>query len=77
MPVPPAPAEEGAEAKAEPRLEFSHVECLLYALHQLARHKPEFLTDNEEQLKDFRARSVQIFNALTRIFDFFQNYFYC
>jgi hypothetical protein len=53
--VAPAP---GTEAKDEPKLDFSHVECLLFTFHQLARHKPDFLTSDEARLKEFRIRCV-------------------
>ena len=60
MPLPP-PVEEtnGVESLAdevEPRLEFTYVESLMYAFHQLARQNREFLTEDAERIKDFRAR---------------------
>lgn len=61
MPLPP-PAEEetnGAESTAteiEPRFEFTYVESLMYAFHQLSRQNREFLTEDAERIKDFRAR---------------------
>lgn len=39
-----------------PHLEFSYVECLLYAFHRLARQCTDFLTHDPQVLKDFRAR---------------------
>ena len=60
MPL-PSPVEEtnGVESSAdevEPRLEFTYVESLMYAFHQLARQNREFLTEDAERIKDFRAR---------------------
>jgi len=47
---------------ASPKLQFSYVECLMYAFHQVARRCPQFLTseDNADRLKDFRMRFVLI-----------------
>lgn len=41
-----------------PSILFSHVECLLYALHTLGKQCPEYLAfaDDEGKLKDFRDR---------------------
>ena len=60
MPLPP-PEEESENTdndNSEPKLQFSYVECLMFAFHQLARRCPEFLTseDNADKLKDFRIR---------------------
>ncbi|EEB10656.1 Apoptosis inhibitor, putative [Pediculus humanus corporis] len=52
MPLPP---NDGTELTMEPRLEFSHVECLMYAFHKLVRQCPEFLSD-ADRLKDFKLR---------------------
>lgn len=52
MPPPP----EDADMRTMPYLEFSSVECLLYAFHRLARQCPDFLTHDQQVLKDFRAR---------------------
>lgn len=43
---------------AVPNLQFSYVECLMYAFHQVARRCPQFLTaeENASRLKDFRIR---------------------
>lgn len=66
MPLPPL--EENKEDQTEePKLQFSHVECLLYAFHQLARKTPEFLTENAERLKDFRLR-LQYFGRGVQIY---------
>lgn len=43
---------------SNPSFEFSHIECLLFALHTLGKKSPDqlnFITD-PEKLKDFRAR---------------------
>ncbi|XP_034250943.1 apoptosis inhibitor 5 isoform X2 [Thrips palmi] len=62
MPLPP---DGDADEKSEPRLDFSHVECLIYSYHRLGRQCPEALSKDAEKLKDFRlrlhyfARSVQ------------------
>lgn len=39
-----------------PKLQFSHVECLMYAFHKLCKQTPEFLLRDPEQLKEFRLR---------------------
>ena len=43
---------------ATPDFQFSFIECLMYALHQLSRKYPDFLIaeENEERVKDFRLR---------------------
>ncbi|PVD34057.1 hypothetical protein C0Q70_05319 [Pomacea canaliculata] len=69
MPLPPSDEEEDMSATEEPKLQFSYVECLMYAFHQLARRCPLFLADeaNSERLKDFKirlqyfARGVQVY----------------
>lgn len=57
MPLPSLDAAEEAAAES-PSFKFSHVECLLYALHTLAKQSPEFLTfpDDAQRLKEFRSR---------------------
>ncbi|CAH0559991.1 unnamed protein product [Brassicogethes aeneus] len=52
MPSPP----ENADMAEMPNLDFSTVECLLFAFHRLARQCPDFLTSDQNVLKDFRAR---------------------
>ena len=42
-----------------PSLEFTYVESLMFAFHQLARQNKEFLSENAERCKDFRARYFQ------------------
>ncbi|KAI4501949.1 hypothetical protein M0802_002631 [Mischocyttarus mexicanus] len=51
MPLPPA-----TEITDVPKLQFSHVECLMYAFHKLCKETPEFLVKDPEQLKEFRLR---------------------
>lgn len=57
MPLPSLDAAEDATAET-PSFKFSHVECLLFALHTMAKQSPEFLTfpDDPQRLKDFRSR---------------------
>ena len=54
MPLPPGEEEEkSSEENAEPKLQFSYVECLIFAFHQLAKkvinvygwHAAYFITD--------------------------------
>ncbi|XP_031339697.1 apoptosis inhibitor 5 isoform X2 [Photinus pyralis] len=52
MPPPP----EDTTNLTMPILEFSLVECLLYAFHRLARQCPDFLTHDPQVLKEFRSR---------------------
>jgi len=57
MPLPPPPSdEENGEAVEPPSLEFSHIECLMFTLHQLARRVSAWLADDADRLKDFRLR---------------------
>lgn len=60
MPLPPAgeETENSSEQQAEPELQLSHVECLMYGFHQLAKRDPQFLTADEsaERLRDFKLR---------------------
>lgn len=51
----------------EPRLEFSYVECLMYAFHQLGRQSSDFLTKDAERMKDFRFRSAADDNITSNI----------
>lgn len=55
MPLPPMDADISDE---NPSFQFSHTECLLYALHSLGKQSPEFLTfpNDAAKLKDFRSR---------------------
>lgn len=55
LPPPPADLE---NLENTPSILFSHVECLLFALHAIGKQFPEFLAfkEQEEKLKDFRAR---------------------
>lgn len=59
MPLPLADENaENGSTNGEPKLEFSYVECLMYAFHQLGKKHPEFLTAEEhaDKLKDFKLR---------------------
>lgn len=59
MPLPPPVTDEmngGSTVEAEIRLEFTFVESLIFAFHQLARQHREFLTEDAERSKDFRTR---------------------
>lgn len=59
MPLPPGEEEEkSSDQNSEPKLQFSYVECLIFAFHQLAKKNPEFLTETTaaERLRDFRLR---------------------
>lgn len=51
MPLPP-----DSEISEVPKLQFSHVECLMYAFHKLCKQTPEFLLKDAEQLKEFKLR---------------------
>lgn len=51
MPLPPV-----TEITEVPKLQFSHVECLMYTFHKLCKQIPEFLMKDPEQLKEFRLR---------------------
>lgn len=51
MPLPP-----DSEITEVPKLQFSHVECLMYAFHKICKQMPEFLIKDPDQLKEFRLR---------------------
>lgn len=44
------------ESKPGPSLQFSHVECALFALHSLCRKAPEALSADATRLKALRLR---------------------
>ncbi|KAH9632757.1 hypothetical protein HF086_012092 [Spodoptera exigua] len=44
------------DSKAAPLLQFSHVECALFALHSLCRKAPEALTTDAAKIKALRLR---------------------
>lgn len=55
----PLPSLKDADIGSEtPSFQFSHAECLLYALHSLGKKHPDSLSfvNDSEKLKDFRAR---------------------
>ena len=58
MPTPPSEGSVEAASAEDPKLNFSQVECLMYAFHQIGRKMPGFLSEeaNAERLKDFRVR---------------------
>lgn len=51
MPLPP-----DSDISEVPKLQFSHVECLMYSFHKLCKQTPDFLIKDPEQLKEFRLR---------------------
>ncbi|CAG9091326.1 unnamed protein product [Plutella xylostella] len=53
------------ESKATPSLQFSHVECALFALHSLCRKVPEALAADSARLKALRIR-LQYTASLTQ-----------
>uniref|UniRef100_H2ZJL7 Apoptosis inhibitor 5 n=1 Tax=Ciona savignyi TaxID=51511 RepID=H2ZJL7_CIOSA len=69
MPLPPSDELDSGSAATNLKLQFSYVECLMHAFHQLGKHKPDFFTadDAAARLKDFRirlqyfARGVQVY----------------
>ena len=64
MPLPPAEDnEENTNENEPPKLQFSYVECLMFAFHKLGTKYPEFLTaeGNADRLKDFKIRLVTLF----------------
>ena len=51
MPLPPSDEEEKtSEENSGPKLQFSYVECLIFAFHQLAR-KVRTLRERERKIK--------------------------
>jgi hypothetical protein len=54
----PAPPVDITDITEGPSILFSHVECLLFAIHALGKQCPEYLTfpDDPNKLKDFRGR---------------------
>lgn len=48
--------EKSEDAKSAPLLQFSHVECVLFALHSLCRKAPEALSADAARLKALRLR---------------------
>ena len=45
MPLPPAEENDNLSSNEEPKFQFSTVECLMLAFHQLGRKLPGFLAD--------------------------------
>ncbi|UJR30970.1 hypothetical protein I4U23_018482 [Adineta vaga] len=58
LPEPSVESETAGANETTPHFQFSFIECLMYALHQLSRKYPDFLIaeENEEHVKDFRLR---------------------
>lgn len=56
VPLPPADAAEKAGIET-PDFEFTKVECLLSAYHNIGRDSPEYLTGNPERLEDFKVNT--------------------
>ena len=54
IPPPPKDVENGNEADANLRL--THVESLLFSFHQVTKHRPEFMEEDPERLKDLKLR---------------------
>ncbi|XP_037277723.1 apoptosis inhibitor cassowary [Rhipicephalus microplus] len=77
MPLPPAgeESENSSQPRPEPELQLSHVECLMYSFHQLAKRNPQFLASEEsaERLRDFKlrlqylARGLQVYIKKLRL----------
>jgi len=63
MPLPPIDAD-GSLADV-PDLEFTKVECLMYTFHGVGRQAEEFLTEDQERLKDFRQRLQYLARGVT------------
>lgn len=40
----------------EEGLQFTHIESLLFAFHQISKHAPDFITSDAERLKDLKIR---------------------
>lgn len=55
MPLPPL---DDKIVDENPSFQFSHAECLLYALHTIGKQAPAFFafTDEPAKLKEFRSR---------------------
>lgn len=59
MPLPPSDENlENTNDTETPKLQFSYVECLMFAFHQIGSKFPDFLMDddNADRLKDFKIR---------------------
>lgn len=69
MPLPSDGSIEESEEDAIQKLNFSFVECLLYAVHKLGAKNVEFFTAEEsaERLKDFRQR-LQYFGRMVQAY---------
>jgi len=56
LPLPPPVSEDGSVLHEVSTLEFTKVECLMFAFHTVGRQAETFLKSDEERLKDFRSR---------------------
>merc|ERR1712080_301479 len=63
MPLPPIDAD-GSLAEV-PDLEFTKVECLMYTFHGVGRQAEDFLTEDQDRLKDFRQRLQYLARGVT------------
>ncbi|KAK3869268.1 hypothetical protein Pcinc_025415 [Petrolisthes cinctipes] len=67
MPLPPEGDAATEALEGGVSLEFSRVECLLYTFHQLAKQHNDFLTADQQRLKDFRIR-LQYFARVSQAY---------
>jgi len=63
MPLPPIDAD--GSLTDVPDLEFTKVECLMYTFHGVGRQAEEFLTEDQDRLKDFRQRLQYLARGVT------------
>jgi len=63
MPLPPL-TEDGSVTEV-PNLEFTKVECLMFAFHKIGQQAGTFLTEDEERLKDFKLRLQYLARGVT------------
>lgn len=59
IPKPPEDLSTSSETSTDelPSTQFSHVECLLYCLHQLCKMNPKYFTERKlNEFKDFKTR---------------------
>lgn len=57
MPLPPA------EETQDPQFDFSFIECFLFVLHKFGGECPEFFTEDQDKLKEFRVRMQYLARA--------------
>merc|ERR1739844_451303 len=56
LPLPPPVSEDGSVLHEVSTLEFTKVECLMFAFHRVGRQAETFLKSDEERIKDYRSR---------------------